>query len=65
MQYTVLDRSLDNSKARQKFGCEILKISWESWAPKSKFAEKSGTFDHIFLNNFLMLSIFLGQAYIF
>jgi hypothetical protein len=31
---------------------------------KSKFGEKSGIFDHIFLNNFLMSSIFLGQIYL-
>jgi hypothetical protein len=46
-------------------GFEILKISWESWAPKSKFAGKSGTFDHIFLNNSEVPNIFLGQVYLF
>ncbi len=45
-----------------KFGFEILKFSCESLAPKSKFAEKIGNCGHIFLNNFLMLSIFLGHT---
>jgi hypothetical protein len=42
-----------------KFGFEILKISWEIWAPKSKFGEKSEIFDHIFWNNFEVPNIFL------
>jgi hypothetical protein len=60
MQNSVLERLLVVD-----YMTEILKMSWKSWAPKSKFAGKSGICDYIFLNNFEVPNIFLGQIYIF
>jgi hypothetical protein len=64
MQDTVLERSLVVEYTTEIWMWNFKNFMWKL-SSKVEICWKRGTFDHVFLNNFLVLSIFLGHIYIF